>query len=263
MLEELCKRIQHCCPNYASTFSDHGTKDILEVVGSKNWPVSNLGQQFPTTRNDMEKGLQTDATCNIQQSWELLAKNAASVCMGLKASYVRTVQDSFCASLCNDPPPPQRWGLYIGYFRAGTKTIQQNRASILQAWPRIWTQEYREQNQLAVRVGSELGPQACKFSALTTRPHSLLRLTLKQVTNLDSNQPTASTVFYTCAQPYHPSSGSHGHAAVSHSAQQEALDSQSNSIPVEHSVRQPFGGSVSIREIFNNRTKNSINIKLF
>lgn len=100
-------------------------------------------------------------------------------------------------------------------------------------------------------------------SALTTRPHSLLTLTLKQVTHLDINPPTASAVFHAYAQLYHPSSGSHGHAAVSHSAQQEALDSQSNSTPLEHSVRQPFRGSVSIREIFNNRTKNSINIKLF
>ena len=105
--KEVCQRIQHCCPNYAPTFSDHGTKDILEIVGSKLWPVSNLGQQFSTTRNNMEKGVQTDTTCNIQQCWELLANNAASVCTGLKASYVRTVQDSFCASLCNsDPPPP-------------------------------------------------------------------------------------------------------------------------------------------------------------
>ena len=31
----------------------------------------------------MQQGVQKDATCNIQQSWELLANNLASVCTGL------------------------------------------------------------------------------------------------------------------------------------------------------------------------------------
>ena len=29
----------------------------------------------------MQQGVQTDATCNIQQCWELLVNNVASVCM--------------------------------------------------------------------------------------------------------------------------------------------------------------------------------------
>ena len=37
-----------------------------------------------TTRNNMQQGVQTDATCNIQQCWELLANDVASVCTGLK-----------------------------------------------------------------------------------------------------------------------------------------------------------------------------------
>ena len=32
----------------------------------------------------MQQGVQTDATCNIQQCWELLANNVASVCTGFK-----------------------------------------------------------------------------------------------------------------------------------------------------------------------------------
>ena len=41
-------------------------------------------QQLPTTRNNMQQGVETDATCSIQQCWELLAgNNVASVCMGL------------------------------------------------------------------------------------------------------------------------------------------------------------------------------------
>ena len=32
----------------------------------------------------MQQDVQTDATCNIQQCWELLANNVASVCTGRK-----------------------------------------------------------------------------------------------------------------------------------------------------------------------------------
>ena len=35
----------------------------------------------------MQQGVQTDATCNIQQCWELLANNVASVCTGLNNTY--------------------------------------------------------------------------------------------------------------------------------------------------------------------------------
>ena len=31
----------------------------------------------------MQQGVQTDATCNTQQCWELFANNVASVCTGL------------------------------------------------------------------------------------------------------------------------------------------------------------------------------------
>ena len=34
----------------------------------------------------MQQGVQTDATCNIQHFWELLANNVASVCTGLNNS---------------------------------------------------------------------------------------------------------------------------------------------------------------------------------
>ena len=39
--------------------------------------------RFQTLRNNMQQGVQTDTTCNIQQCWELLANNNASVCMGI------------------------------------------------------------------------------------------------------------------------------------------------------------------------------------
>ena len=40
--------------------------------------------RFQTLRNNMQQGVETDATCNIQQCWELLANNVASVCTVLK-----------------------------------------------------------------------------------------------------------------------------------------------------------------------------------
>ena len=69
----------------ALRFGDHRTKEMLGVVGWKVWRVSNFVQQRATTSNNIQHGVQTDATCNIQQCWELLANNVASVCTGLKA----------------------------------------------------------------------------------------------------------------------------------------------------------------------------------
>ena len=68
----------------ALRFGDHGTKEMLGVVGWKVWPVSNFAQQHATTSNNMQQGVQTDVTCNIQQCWELLANNVGSFCTGLK-----------------------------------------------------------------------------------------------------------------------------------------------------------------------------------
>ena len=36
--------------------------------------------RFQTVRDNKQQGVQTDATCNIQQCWELLVNNVASVC---------------------------------------------------------------------------------------------------------------------------------------------------------------------------------------
>ena len=66
---------------------------IKRDVGScwlKVWQVSNFAQHLPTTRNNMQQSVQTDATCNIQQCWELLANNPASVCTRLNSQYVTT-----------------------------------------------------------------------------------------------------------------------------------------------------------------------------
>ena len=53
---------QQCCKSCANgsnivvlRFSDHRTKEMLGVVGSKFWPVSNFAQQLPKTCNKMCK----------------------------------------------------------------------------------------------------------------------------------------------------------------------------------------------------------------
>ena len=57
---------QQCCKSCANgsnivvlRFSDHRTKEMLGVVGSKF-------DQFQTLRNNMQQNVQTDRTCTIQ-----------------------------------------------------------------------------------------------------------------------------------------------------------------------------------------------------
>ena len=69
------QRIQHCCATLRRSRNKTN-------VGSC-WLKSLTGFKLcATTRNNMQQGVQTDATCNIQQCWELLANNVASVCTG-------------------------------------------------------------------------------------------------------------------------------------------------------------------------------------
>ena len=56
----------------ALRFGDHGIKEMFRVVGWKFWPVSNFAHQHATTSENIQQDVQTDATCNIQQCWELL-----------------------------------------------------------------------------------------------------------------------------------------------------------------------------------------------
>ena len=56
---------------YASAITELA-KEMLGVAGSKVWPFSNFAQQLPTKSNNMQQGLQMDATCNIQQCCILL-----------------------------------------------------------------------------------------------------------------------------------------------------------------------------------------------
>ena len=62
-------------------------------------------QQLPTTRNNIQLSVQTDATYNIQQCWELLANNVVSACTGLQL-FSLPLKQSVCESsnvdLCGD-----------------------------------------------------------------------------------------------------------------------------------------------------------------
>ena len=72
-----CKRIKHCCATLRRSRNKR-------IVGSC-WLKSLTGFKLcATTSNNMQQGVETDATCNIQQCWELLANDDASVCTGLK-----------------------------------------------------------------------------------------------------------------------------------------------------------------------------------
>ena len=61
---------QHATCNRVCQRTQHVTSNNVESVctGLNVWPVSNFAQQLPTTRN-MQQGVPTDATCNIQQCW--------------------------------------------------------------------------------------------------------------------------------------------------------------------------------------------------
>ena len=49
-------------------------------------------QQLPiTTHNNMQQAVQTDVTWNVQQCWEFLANNVASVYAGLKTQTERAL----------------------------------------------------------------------------------------------------------------------------------------------------------------------------
>ena len=62
---------------YASAIMEQ--KKCWEVLAQKSDRFK-LCAAFP---NNMQQGVQTDGTCNIQQGWKMLANNVASVSTGL------------------------------------------------------------------------------------------------------------------------------------------------------------------------------------
>ena len=72
-----CNDCHHCWPNNVGRCCVrlHVAK---RSTGFKFWTITPL-----TTRNNMQQGVQMEATRNIQQCRELLANSDASVCTGL------------------------------------------------------------------------------------------------------------------------------------------------------------------------------------
>ena len=66
---------------YASAITEQ--KKCWELLAEKF-------DRFQTLRNNMQQGVQTDTTCNIQQCWELLANNVAFVFAGLKELFLKS-----------------------------------------------------------------------------------------------------------------------------------------------------------------------------
>ena len=58
--QQCWKSCAHGSNIVALRFGDHGTKEM-------SGPISNFAQQHATTSNNMQQGVQTDATCKIQQ----------------------------------------------------------------------------------------------------------------------------------------------------------------------------------------------------
>ena len=107
----------------------------------KVWPASHFSQQLPTTLINMQQGVQTDVTCNIQQYWELFANNVASVCTGLNVSNSIARADGtlfWYVFLTSSPRLSRVWG--------GTQTHRTNLFFFPQIeWPAIRQYSSKEQ----------------------------------------------------------------------------------------------------------------------
>ena len=93
MLEELCKPMQHC----SATLRRPRNKRNVGSCWFKSLTGFKLGAKTP---NNTQQVVQTDATCNIQQCWELLVNIVASFFTGLNISPNFTCLKCFHGFLC-------------------------------------------------------------------------------------------------------------------------------------------------------------------
>ena len=70
VLEELCKRTQHCF----ATLRRSRNKRMLGVVGWKVWPVSNFAQQHATTCNRVCNRTQHVTSNNVGSCWSTMLR---------------------------------------------------------------------------------------------------------------------------------------------------------------------------------------------
>ena len=114
MLEELRKRIHYCC----ATLRRSRNKRNVEIC----WLKSLTGFKLcATTRNNMQQGVQTDATCNIQHCWQLLANNVASICTGLNSTLVIKLFQTINAPLIHQVRVNQHFLCFPFFSRSETR----------------------------------------------------------------------------------------------------------------------------------------------
>ena len=88
----------------------------LNILGVVTFGRFQTAQQLPTTRNNLQQlatGFANGRTYNIQQCWELLASNVASVCRGLRATEHSPVP---CVLIGIFPVPDKYYVLMVKLF---------------------------------------------------------------------------------------------------------------------------------------------------
>ena len=89
----------------------------LNILGVVTFGRFQTAQQLPTTRNNLQQlataGFANGRTYNIQQCWELLASNVASVCRGLRATEHSPVP---CVLIGIFPVPDKYYVLMVNLF---------------------------------------------------------------------------------------------------------------------------------------------------
>ena len=119
----------------AVRFGDHGTKEMLGVVGWNVWRVSKFAQQHVTASNNMQRGVQTDTTCKIQQCWELLVNNVSFVCTQPKDRVTKVIQRF---TVTPGQASPHMCHLWIHYLNIESVRLCHNQCQIGQI--PIWLQ---------------------------------------------------------------------------------------------------------------------------
>ena len=78
---------------------------------------------YATTSNNMQQGVQTDATCNIQKCSELLANNVGSVCTGLNIHFrvIQVLKEKHSMTFSHFQITFQPAGIYISPVILGNR----------------------------------------------------------------------------------------------------------------------------------------------
>ena len=74
------KLVGSCYIRLHTTANTHATTMLGVVAPVRLHAALTCFKLWQTTRNNIHQGVQTNATCNIQQCWELLAFSVTSVC---------------------------------------------------------------------------------------------------------------------------------------------------------------------------------------